>query len=160
MTMNKTLLLLCSICGCGTKMWCLMKFLHNQVYSMPFTGLTMCQIMDQEGRHLASKLTTGACGNLLLYNLYKWIVENKAKMNFLHDTIDRSVTLVAHNNKRIKQLGTCTLWVSCGTNTRMVKFFIVDSRLNPIIGLDDSHKLQLVNFNCPHSSILDRTEVY
>ena len=31
----------------------------------------------------------------------------------------------------------------------MVKFFIVDSRLNPIIGLDDSHKLQLVNFNCP-----------
>ena len=31
----------------------------------------------------------------------------------------------------------------------MVKFFIVDSRLNPIIGLDGSHKLQLINFNCP-----------
>ena len=31
----------------------------------------------------------------------------------------------------------------------MVKFFVVDSRLNPIIGLNDSHKLQLVNFNCP-----------
>ena len=42
-----------------------------------------------------------------------------------------------------------TVYVSCGANTSMVKFFIVDSRLNPIIGLDDSHKLQLVNFNCP-----------
>ena len=31
----------------------------------------------------------------------------------------------------------------------MVKFFIVDSKLNPITDLDDSHKLQLVNFNCP-----------
>ena len=33
----------------------------------------------------------------------------------------------------------------------MVKFFTVDSRLNPITGLDDSHKLQLVdlNFNWP-----------
>ena len=32
---------------------------------------------------------------------------------------------------------------------RMVKFFIVDSKLNPIIGLDDSYRLQLVKFNCP-----------
>ena len=31
----------------------------------------------------------------------------------------------------------------------MVKFFVVDSRLNPIIGLNDNHKLQLVSFNCP-----------
>ena len=52
---------------------------------------------------------TGVCGNLLPYNLYKQIAENKAKMNFLCGTIDHSVTLVAYNNKRIKQLGTCTL---------------------------------------------------
>ena len=70
-------------------------------------------------------------------------------MNFMHGTIDHSVNLVAYSNKKIKQLGTCTLHVSCGVNTRMVKFFIVDSKLNTIIGLDDSHKLQLVNFNCP-----------
>ena len=95
------------------------------------------------------KVDTGACSNLLPYNLYKQIAGHKAKMNFLHNTIDRTVNLVAYNNKRIKQLGTCTLCVSCGAITRMVKFFIVDSRLNPIIGLDDSHKLQLINFNCP-----------
>ena len=70
-------------------------------------------------------------------------------MNYLHHTIDNSMNLVAYNNKKIKQLDTCTLHVSCGPNTRMVKFFVVDSRLNPIIGLDDSHQLQLVKFNCP-----------
>lgn len=59
------------------------------------------------------------------------------------------MNLMAYNNKQIKQLGTCVLHVLCGANTRMVKFFVVDSRLNPIMGLDDSHKLQLVNFNCP-----------
>ena len=81
-------------------------------------------------------------------------------MNFLHHTIDRTVNLVAYSNKRIKQLGTCTLHVSCGANTRMVKFFIVDSRLNPIIGLDDSHKLPTCKFQLPYPSILDRTKVY
>ena len=109
----------------------------------------MCRTVDQEERHFVSKVDTGACGNLLPYNLYKEIAGSKAKMNFLHNTIDQSVNLVAYNNKKIKQLGTCTLRVSCGATTRIVKFFIVDSRLNPIICLDDSHKLQLVNFNCP-----------
>ena len=100
------------------------------------------------GKTFHFKVDTGACGNLLPYNLYKWIVENKANMNYLCCTIDNSMNLVAFN-KKIKQLGTCTLCVSCGPNTRIVKFFVVDSRLNPIIGLDDSHQLQLVKFNCP-----------
>ena len=90
------------------------------------------------------------CGNLLPYNLYRQIAGHKAHMNCLHGTIDNSVNLVAYNNKKIKQLGTCTLHVSCGPNMRMVKFFIVDdSKLNPIIGLDVSHQLQLIKFNCP-----------
>ena len=101
------------------------------------------------GKTFHFKVDTGACGNLLLYILYKQIAGCKAHMNYLHHTIDNSVNLVAYNNKKIKQLGTCTLCVSCGPNTRMVKFFVVDSRLNPIIGLDDSHQLQLVKFNCP-----------
>ena len=105
---------------------------------------------NSNGRSIHFKVDTGACGNLLPVNLYKQIAGNKAKANFLHNsTIDHSVNLMAYNNKQIKQLGTCVLHVSCGANTRMVKFFVVDSRLNPIIGLDDSHKLQLVNFNCP-----------
>ena len=104
---------------------------------------------SSRGKTFCFKVDTGVCGNLLPYNLYKQIAGNKAKMNFLHDTIDHTVNLVAYNNKKIKQLGTCTLCVSCGANTRMVKFFIVNSKLNPIIGLDDSYWLKLVQFNCP-----------
>ena len=101
------------------------------------------------GKTFHFKVNTSACGNLLPYNLYKQITGHKAQMNFLHDTIDCTVNLVAYNNKKIKQLGTCTLCVSCGANMRMMKFFIVKSKLNPIIGLDDSYWLQLVKFNCP-----------
>ena len=104
---------------------------------------------NSNGRSIHFKVDTGACSNLLPVNLYKQIAGNKAKANFLHSTIDHFVNLMAYNNKQIKQLGTCVLCVSCGANTRMAKFFVVDSRLNPIIGLNDSHKLQLVNFNCP-----------
>ena len=78
------------------------------------------------GRSICFKVDTGACGNLLPGNLYKQIAGNKAKANFLCSTIDHSVNLIAYNNKRIKQLGTCVLHVLCGANRRMVKFFVVD----------------------------------
>ena len=123
-------------------------------------ALTDLHVSDSgsRGKTFHFKVDTGACGNLLPYNLYRQIAGNKAKMTCLRDTIDHSVNLVAYNNKKIKQLGTCTLRVSSGAITRMVNFFIVDSRLNPIIGLDDSHKLQLVNFNCPvHQSWMGQT---
>ena len=111
------------------------------------------------GKTFHFKVDTGTCGNLLPYNLYKQIAGHKAQMNSLHDTIiDHTVNLVAYNNKKIKQLGTCTLRVSCGANMRMVKFFILNSKLNPIIGLDDSYWLQLVKFNCPiHQSWTGQT---
>ena len=127
--------------------------MFDEISSQPSLqhALTDLHVSDggSKGKTFCFKVDTGACGNLLPYNFYKQITGNKAKMSFLRGTIDHSVNLAAYNNKRIKQLGTCTLRVSCGVNIRMVKFFIVDSRLNPIIGLDDSHKLQLVNFNCP-----------
>ena len=111
-------------------------------------ALTDLYVSDRSaGKTFHFKVNTGAYGNLLLYNLYKQIAGHKAEMNFLHNTIDHSVNLVAYNNKKIKQLGTYTLHVSCGANTRMVKFVIVDSKLNPIIGLDHSYQLQLVKFN-------------
>ena len=126
--------------------------MFDEISSQPSLqhALTDLYVSDgSAGKTFHFKVDTGACGNLLPYNLYKQIAGHKAQMDFLHDTIDCSVNLVAYNNKKIKQLGTCTLHVSCGANTRMVKFFIVDSKLNPIIGLDDSYQLQLVKFNCP-----------
>ena len=126
--------------------------MFDEISSQPSLqhALTDLHVSDGcKGKTLHFTVDTGACGNLLPYNLYKQIAGHKAHMNYLHSTIDNSVNLVAYNNQKIKQLGTCTLHVSCGPNTRMVKFFIVDSRLNPIIGLDDSHQLQLVKFSCP-----------
>ena len=126
--------------------------MFDEISSQPSLqhALTDLYVSDgSNGKTFHFKVDTGACGNLLPYNLYKQIAGHKAQMNYLHHTIDNSVNLVAYNNKKIKQLGTCTLHVSCGPNTRMVKFFVVDSKLNPIIGLDDSHQLQLVKFNCP-----------
>ena len=129
------------------------NIMFDEISSQPSLqhALTDLHVLDSNsrGKTFCFKVDTGACGNLLPYNLYKQIAGSKAKVNFMCGTIDHSVNLVAYNNKKIKQLGTCTLRVSCGVNTRMVKFFIVDSKLNPIIGLDESHKLQLVNFNCP-----------
>ena len=87
--------------------------MFDEISSQPSLqhALTDLHVSDNgsRGKTFHFKVDTGACGNLLPYNLYKQIVENKAKMNFLHGTIDHSVTLVAYNNKRIKQLGTCTL---------------------------------------------------
>ena len=80
-------------------------------------------VSNSRGKTFCFKVDTGACGNLLPYNSHKQIAGSKAKMNFLHDTIDHSVNLVAYNNKKIKQLGTCTLHVSSGAITRMVKNF-------------------------------------
>ena len=61
-------------------------------------------VSNSRGKTFHFKVNTGACGNLLSYNLYKQIAGSKAKMNFLHDTIDHSVNLIAYN-KKIKQLG-------------------------------------------------------
>ena len=125
--------------------------MFDEISSQPSLQCALTDLHVSDGSNektFCFRVDTGACGNLLPYNLYRQIAGHKAQMNYLCGTIDNSVNLVAYN-KKIKQLGTCTLCVSCGPNTRMVKFFIVDSKLNLIIGLDDPHQLQLVKFNCP-----------
>ena len=150
----------------GTKMWCLVKYPSQPSLQQSLTdlyvsdgsnGKTFC---FTNGKTFCFKVDTGACGNLLPYNLYKQIAGHKAHMNYLHSTIDNSVNLVAYNNKKIKQLGICTLHVSCGPNMRMVKFFIVDSKLNPIIGPGWLTPTPTCKVQLPLSSILDRTKVY
>ena len=87
--------------------------MFDEISSQPSLqhALTDLHVSDNgsNGKTFRFKVDTGACGNLLPYNLYKQIVENKANMNYLRCTIDNSMNLVAYNNKKIKQLGTCTL---------------------------------------------------
>ena len=118
--------------------------MFDEISSQPSLqrALTDLHVSDgSNGKTFSFRVGTGVCGNLLPYNLYRQIAGHMAHMNYLRSTIDNSVNLIAYNNKKIRQLGTCTLHVFCGPNTRMLKFFIVDSKLNPIIGLDDSHQL-------------------
>ena len=86
--------------------------MFDEISSQPSLchALTDLHVSDSgsRGKTFCFKVDTGVCGNLLPYNLYKQIAGSKAKMNFLHNTIDQSVNLVAYN-KKIKQLGTCTL---------------------------------------------------
>ena len=87
--------------------------MFNEISSQPSLqhALTDLHVLDSgsRGKTFCFKVDTGVHGNLLPYNLSKQIAGNKAKMNFLWDTIDCTVNLVAYNNKKIKQLGTCTL---------------------------------------------------
>ena len=80
--MNKILLLLCSICSLGTK-----NVMFDEISSQPslqhaLTDLHV-SVSNSRGKTFHFKVDTGACGNLLPYNLYKQIAGSKAKMNFL-----------------------------------------------------------------------------
>ena len=69
----------------------------------------------------------------------------------LRKSIDKWVTLVACNKQEIKQLGQCCVNVcnSSKGKSKTCKFFVVEDKSNPIIGLNDSIALQLINVNVP-----------
>ena len=149
-SMSKTPSQLCSIHKWETRMLCLMKSHHIQISSM-LSQTYMCLNLEatQMGEVFTSKLTL----------VHAAICYQSTSTNRLQETRQRltfcTVPLI-------------TLWIKWHTTTsksnnwelvfyvfhvvqiqEMVKFFVVDSRLNPIIGLNDSHELQVVNFNCP-----------
>ena len=69
----------------------------------------------------------------------------------LRKSIDKRVTLVAYNKQEIKHLGQCCVNV-CNSSTsksKTCKFFVVEDKCNPIIGLNDSIALQLLSVNVP-----------
>ena len=92
--------------------------MFDEISSQPSLqcALTDLHVSDSGsgGKTFHFKVDTGACGNLLPYNLYKQIAGQKAKMNFLCHTIDHTVNLVAYNNKKDQTTGymyfACFLW--------------------------------------------------
>ena len=74
----------------------------------------MCQPVVLEGKTFHFKVDTGACGNLLPYNLYKQIAGHKAQMNYLHSTIDNSVNPHCIQQQENQAIGymyfACLLW--------------------------------------------------
>ena len=66
-------------------------------------------------------------------------------------SVDKQVTLVAYNKHEIKQLGQCCVNV-CNSSTgksKTCKFFVVEDKCKPIIGLNNSIALQLLTVNVP-----------
>ena len=94
------------------------------------------------------KVDSGACANLLPFKVLKHI-EPSVSISKLCDSIDHSVCLYAYNKHVIKQFGVQHLKVSSGNKTKVIPFFIVDLRFNPIMGLNDSIALKLIKLNAP-----------
>ena len=93
------------------------------------------------------KLDTGACGNLLPFNIYKSI-HPQVSVKDLHKTIDKRVCLEVYNKSEIKQLGTCCLSVGHGKSTKLCHFYIVPDCCRPILGFNDTHSLSLIAIKC------------
>ena len=93
------------------------------------------------------KLDTGACGNLLPFNIYKNI-HPQVSVTDLHKTIDKRVCLEAYNKSKIKQLGTSHLTVGHGKNAKLCHFYIVPDYCRLILGLNDVHSLSLIVIKC------------
>ena len=87
--------------------------------------LTDVKILNESGVSSAVriKLDTGACGNLLPFNIYKNI-RPQVSIKDLHKTIDKRVCLEAYNKSEIKQLGTCCLTVGHGKSTKLCHFYV------------------------------------
>ena len=107
--------------------------------------LTDVTISNQPGvsSTVRIKLDTGACGNLLPFNIYKKI-HPQVSVKDLCKTVDKRVCLEAYNKSVIKQFGTCCLTVGHGKNAKLCYCYIVPDFCRPISGLNDVHSLSLV----------------
>ena len=95
------------------------------------------------------KFDSGASGNLLPLCLCRKIFPNVTQTE-LERSLDHRVQLLACNKKLIKQLGVCYLHVkNSQDHTKLCKFFIVNSKFNPIIGVNCALRLGLIVFKTP-----------
>ena len=111
--------------------------------------LTDVQLSDKSGASstVRIKLDTGACGNLLPFNIYKK-THPQVSIKELHRTIDKRVCLEAYNKSEIKQLGTRCLTVEHSKSAKSCHFYIVPNYCRLILGLYDIHSLSLIAINC------------
>ena len=61
-------------------------------------------------------------------------------------SIDHRVQMLAYNKKEIRQYGVCYLHVKCKNRVKLCKFYVVDSKFNPIIGVNSACCLGLLKF--------------
>ena len=64
-------------------------------------------------------------------------------------SIDHRVQLLSYNKKEIHQYGVCYLHVKSKNCVNVCKFYVVDSKFNPIIGVNSAWPLGLLKFTEP-----------
>ena len=94
------------------------------------------------------KLDSGVCRNLLPLRLYKELFPHVTRQEMLR-SIDHRVQLLAYNKKEICQHGMCYLHVKCKNCVKLCKFYVVDNKFNPIIGVNSACCLGLLKFTEP-----------
>ena len=64
-------------------------------------------------------------------------------------SIDCRVQLLVYNKKEIHQYGVCYLHVKSKNHVKLCKFYVVDSKFNPIIGVNSACCLGFLKFTEP-----------
>ena len=133
--------------------------IDGQNCSRVLASLTLCKAQGPKDCHMTNfqnfqrlqhrfKLDSGACGNLLPLRLYKELFPHVTRQEMLR-SIDHRVQLLSYNKKEIHQYGVCYLHVKSKNHVKLCKFFVVDSKFNPIIGVNSACRLGLLKFTEP-----------
>ena len=132
--------------------------IDGQNCSRVLANPTLCRAQSPKDCHLTNfqnfqglqhrfKLDSGARGNLLPLRLYKELFPHVTRQEMLR-SIDHRVQL-SYNKKEIHQYGVCYLHVNGKNCVKLGKFYVVDSKFNPIIGVNSACCLGLLKFTEP-----------
>ena len=144
---------------CGTFSNICFDEIDGQNCSRVLANLTLCRAQGPKDCHMTNfehfqgiqhrfKLDNGACRNLLPLRLYKELFPHVTRQEMLESS-DHRLQLLAYNMKEIRQYGVCYLHVKSKNCVKLCKFYVVDSKFNPIIGVNSACHLGLLKFTEP-----------
>ena len=130
--------------------------IDGQNCSRVLANLTLCKAQGPKDFHITNfenfqgiqhrfKLDSGVCGNLLPLKLYKELFPHVTRQEILR-SVDHRVQLLAYNKKEICQYGVCYFHVKSKNHVKLCKFYVIDSKFNPIIGVNSACHLGLLKF--------------
>ena len=131
----------------------------SDICSRALADLTLCKAQGPKDCHMMKfqnfqglqykfKLDSGTCGNLLPLRLYKELFPHVTRQE-IRRSIDHRVQLLSYNKKVLHQYGVCYLHVKSQNQVKLCKFYVVDSKFNPIIEVNSACHLGLLKFTEP-----------
>ena len=144
------------------------RFQLTACCSRVLANLTLCRAQGPNDCHMTNfqnfqglqhrlKLDSGACSNLLPLRLYKELFTHVTRQEMLR-SIDHREQLLSYK-KEIRQYGVCYLHVKSENCVKLCKFYVVDSKFNPIIGVNSACCLGLVFENWTDTTLIKSSEL-